>query len=200
MPELSKKMDRFTAAILAEATAETERVMAEVREKRKAAFDEAEDQVLVEAYHYIRGEVARIKAEAGRQVSRHMLENKRALYLRREAISREVFAQVEGRIAAFTATPDYVRRLGALLRQALEILSGAEDVVVYLRPQDMAHAAAFKAAAGEISIDVAQGEFNLGGIIVESAGLGRQVDASFDSAMGELSGHFAEQFGLALDG
>lgn len=198
MPELSKKLDRFTAAILAEATAETERVMAEVREKRKAAFDEAEDQVLLDAYHYIRGEVARIKTEAGREVSRHMLDNKRALYLRREEISREVFAQVRQRIAAFTQTDAYTVRLRELLRRSINVLAGADDITVYLRTQDMALADALRAEAGKTPLAVAEGEFTLGGLIAESPSLGRQVDASFDSAMADLSGHFAELFGLSL--
>lgn len=198
MPELSKKLDRFTAAILAEATAENERVMAQLRAKRKAACDAAEDQSLLEAYHYIRSEVSRIKSEAGRRVSRHMLENKRTLYLRREAISQEVFGLVEQRIQAFTRTPAYLERLRALLAQALEALPGADDVRVLLRPEDMQYAGALQEAAGGRKVAFDRGSFALGGLIAESASLGRQADASFDSAMAERSGHFAELFGLSL--
>ena len=198
MPELSKKLDRFTAAILAEATAENERVMAQLRAKRKAACDAAEDQSLLEAYHYIRSEVSRIKSEAGRRVSRHMLENKRTLYLRREAIAQEVFGLVEGRIQAFTQTPAYLDRLQSLLSQALEALPGAEDVRVLLRPEDMKYASTLRTAAGGRTLDFDQGSFVRGGLVAESARLGRRADASFDSAMAERSGHFAELFGLSL--
>ena len=91
-------------------------------------------------------------------MSRHMLENKRALYLRRTEMAQEVFALVRAKIAAFTRTPAYGQRLTALLAEALEQLSGAEEVLVTLRGDD----------------------------------------SSFDSAAGELSGHFAELFGLSL--
>ena len=198
MPELSKKLDRFTAAILAEATAENERVMAQLRAKRKQACDEAEDQSLLEAYHYIQGEVARIKSEAGRRVSRHMLENKRTLYLRREAIAQEVFTLVEQRIQSFTQTSAYLDRLRELLTQALALLPEADDVRVLLRPADMGYADALRGAAGGRPLTFAPGSFSLGGLIAESAQLGRQADASFDSAMAERSGHFAELFGLSL--
>ena len=197
MPDMTEKLDRFTAAILAEATAENERVMAQLRAKRKAACDAAEDQSLLEAYHYIRSEVGRIKSEAGRRVSRHMLENKRTLYLRREAIAQEVFGLVEARIQAYTQTPAYLDRLRALLAQALEALPGAKDVRVLLRPADMKYADALGAAAGR-PVVFDQGNFELGGLVAESASLGRQADASFDSAMAERSGHFAELFGLSL--
>ena len=197
MADMTKKLDRFTAAILAEATAENERVMADLRAKRKAAYDKAEDQSLLEAYHYIRGEVSRIKSEAGRQISRHMLDNKRTLYLRREAIAQEVCGMVRARIQDYTASPAYPERLEQLLAQALEALPGAQDVQVLLRRADMTWAARLQAGAGR-PVEFAAGSFVMGGLVAQSASLGRRVDASFDSAMADLSGHFAELFGLSL--
>ena len=130
MPDMNQKLDRFTAKILAEAADESKRALAEVKRRRELRFQEAEDAALKEAYEYIHGEVARIQSEAGRGVSRHMLENKRALYLRRTEMAQEVFALVRAKIAAFTRTPAYGQRLTALLAEALEQLSGAEEVLV----------------------------------------------------------------------
>ena len=198
MPDMNTKLARFTAAILAEATAESERSMEQVKQQRSQACQAAEDQILLEAYQYIRREVAAIKADVGRSVSRHMLENKRTLSLRREAISREVFALVEERIAAFTATPAYPARLAQLLGQAMERLGPeVSDAEVSLRPQDREHIPALTAAAGR-PVRFAQGNFRLGGLVVQSANLGLRVDQSFDSALSALSGHFAELFGLSL--
>ena len=104
MPDMNQKLDRFTAKILAEAADESKRALAEVKRRRELRFQEAEDAALKEAYEYIHGEVARIQSEAGRGVSRHMLENKRALYLRRTEMAQEVFALVRAKIAAFTRT------------------------------------------------------------------------------------------------
>ena len=104
MSELNQKLDHFTATILAEATAETERTLADLKEKRSEAFSAAEDQILAETYHYIRTEVARVKSEAGRQVSRRMLDAKRELFLRRGQIADEVFELVRQKIVARRAT------------------------------------------------------------------------------------------------
>ena len=122
MPDMNQKLDRFTAKILAEAADESKRALAEVKRRRELRFQEAEDAALKEAYEYIHGEVARIQSEAGRGVSRHMLENKRALYLRRTEMAQEVFALVRAKIAAFTRTPAYGQRLTALLAEALELV------------------------------------------------------------------------------
>lgn len=198
MPEMTKKLDRFTAAILAEATAETERTLDGLKKKRAAALDQAEDRILLEAFHYIKSEVAAIKAEAGRSVSRHMLDNKRALYLRREEISQEVFSLVRGRLEEYTAAPAYAGRLAGLYAQALDTLKGADDVRVYLRPADLPLAEELRRAVPGANAAFEAGEFTLGGLVAESASLGLRVDATFDDAMEELSGHFAELFGLSL--
>ena len=105
MPDMNQKLDRFTAKILAEAADESKRALAEVKRRRELRFQEAEDAALKEAYEYIHGEVARIQSEAGRGVSRHMLENKRALYLRRTEMAQEVFALVRAKSPPSPALP-----------------------------------------------------------------------------------------------
>ena len=60
MPDMTEKLDRFTAKILAEASEESKRAMDQAQQKRAAALRRAEDQVLREAYQYIHREVARI--------------------------------------------------------------------------------------------------------------------------------------------
>ena len=197
MPELSKKLERFTSILLAEATAENERTLNELKKRHDAALESAEDRVLLEAYEYIHGEVSRIRGEQGRKVSQRLLENKRALSRRREEIADEVFALVRERIAAFTRTPAYRQRLQELLKESLSALPGAEDVVVTLREEDLPLARDLRAAAGR-PITVEAGPIRLGGLIVRSDSLGLRADASFDCAMAGLDGHFARVVGLSL--
>ena len=198
MPEMNRKLNRFTAAILAEAEAETARTAAALRRKREETITAAEDAALRETYQYIHSEVARIKAEAGRSVSMRMQENKRSLYLRRSQIAAEVFDAVRARIAGYTGTPAYRDRLCALLREALDTLDGAEELRIYLRPADQGYAAALTQAAQGRTLDFQEGGFQLGGLIAEAPALGLRCDASFDSALDALDGHFAEIFGLSL--
>ena len=73
MPELKQKLDRFTAAILSQATAEARQALDEVTAKRDKAYRDSEDRILTEVYRYIHGEVERIKSESGREVSRRHL-------------------------------------------------------------------------------------------------------------------------------
>lgn len=198
MPDINQKLDRFTAKILAEAAAESRRAMEEVQRRREQRIQEAEDEVLKEAYTYIHDEVSRIQAEAGRGVSRHMLDNKRTLSLRRKEMAQEVFALVRAKIAAFTRTDAYTRRMAALMTEAAGYLDGAKEVLVTLREEDMPLRQSLAAAAPQVRLTFQTGDFRLGGLIAEAPDLGLRVDASFDSAAGDLSGRFAELFGLSL--
>lgn len=198
MSELNQKLDHFTATILAEATAETERTLADLREKRSEAFSAAEDKILAETYHYIRTEVARVKSEAGRRVSRRMLDAKRELFLRRGQIADEVFGLVREKIVAYTGSDAYPLRLKALFLSAVESLKEGDDIRVYLRGADMAQSEALAAALPGMNFEFREGSFLLGGLVAESPSLGRRVDSTFDSALEELDGHFAELFGLSL--
>ena len=198
MPDINQKLDRFTAKILAEAAAESRRAMEEVQRRREQRIQEAEDEVLKEAYAYIHTEVSRIQAEAGRGVSRHMLDNKRTLSLRRKEMAQEVFALVRAKIAAFTRTAAYTRRMAALMTEAAGYLDGAKEVLVTLREEDMGLRQLLTDSVPLMHLTFQPGDFRMGGLVAESPDLGLRVDASFDSAAEELSGHFAELFGLSL--
>ena len=198
MPDINQKLDRFTAKILAEAAAESRRAMEEVQRRREQRIQEAEDEVLKEAYDYIHTEVSRIQAEAGRGVSRHMLDNKRTLSLRRKEMAQEVFALVRAKIAAFTRTDAYTRRMAALMTEAAGYLAGAKEVLVTLREEDMGLRQLLTDSVPLMHLTFQTGDFRMGGLVAESPDLGLRVDASFDSAAQELSGHFAELFGLSL--
>ena len=198
MPDMTDKLGRFTAKMLAEASAEAQQAVDQAQQERAAALHKAGEQARLETQRYLSRELARVKAEAGRGVSRRMMEDQRALYLRREEMARETFDQVREKVEAFTRTPANRRPQEHLLAEALEQLPGAEDVEVELRPEDGTWQSRLAAAAGERKLTFRTGSFRMGGLVARSAGLGLRVDSSFDSAARDLSGHFAELFGLSL--
>ena len=200
MPGLRKKLDHFTNAVLAEATAENNALRRQIEERRKATLDAAKEAALNEAYQYVHSETARIKAEQGRAVSRRMLENKRELALRREEIARQVFALAEAKLAEYTAGPVYAARLAVLFDQALERLGGTGDLILCLRPQDMGHADELIKRANGRSVEVRPVPFPLGGLILECPENNLRSDQTFDDRYAELRGRFAELFDLSLTG
>ena len=198
MPQLDEKLMHFTQVLMEEADAESAAVEAEIAAARAKARAEAEDEILQDAYRYIKSEVSRLRTESGRQVSRKMQENQRRLSLRREEMAREVFGVVREKLTAYTKTDAYPRRLTALFREALSLLGPVKEVTVYLRPEDRTYLPFLQKAAGPVKVTAEAGTFQLGGLALLAPEKARRVDATFDTALDELSGHFAELIGLRL--
>lgn len=198
MPEQTEKLLHFTEEVLRNAAQQSEQMKQELNEAKAAALAEAKIEAKDAARSYYDKEAARIRAESGREVSRHLMDSKRKIYLRRKEITQEVFEQVCQRIAAFTATEKYYAHMEAMLRHALELLPGAQAVTVQLRGEDMSFAPKLSAALAPVKVECQEGSFSLGGFIVQCSQLGLRVDCSFDNRLEELAGHFAESFGLSL--
>lgn len=200
MDDLSAKLAHFTDAILEDASQDSVRILKTVESRRRAAIQQAEREALADAYRLIQEESAKIRAEKGREISLHMLENQEALYRRREEIAHEIFAAVRVKLDDFTASPAY----GAALRQsfvaAATRIGEPYSMQVYLRPQDMVHAKEFHLEDEVNYVELLEGSFQLGGLIVACPEKHLSFDATYDSALAELTGHFAELVGLSLAG
>ena len=119
-------------------------------------------------------------------------------WLRREEISHEVFEAVRARVDAYTSSPAYGPKMAAMLADALSTLGGPKEARVFLRPADRYLAELLAQSQSGVSLTFLEGEFALGGLVVDAPTLGKRADASFDSTMEQLSGSFAELFGLSL--
>lgn len=198
MPEQTEKLLHFTEEVVRNAALQSEQMKKELDAARAEALAEAKIGAKEAARAYYDKEAARIRAESGREVSRHLMESKRKIYLRRKEITQEVFQQVCERIGAFTAGETYYTHMEEMLRRALELLPGAQAVTVQLRGEDMSFAPKLAAALAPVQVECQEGSFSLGGFIVHCSQLGLRVDCSFDNRLDELAGHFAESFGLSL--
>lgn len=198
MQEQTDKLLHFTDAVLKNAERERETLNRQMAELRAKTLNEAKIEAKEAARNYYDREAARIRAEAGQEVSRHLMEIKRQVYLRRKEIGQEVFAKVRERIAEFTASPEYPAHLRGLLASAMKQLPGATSVSLRLRKEDLPYGEELASSVAPVQVTCEEGSFSLGGLAIRCAELGLRVDCSFDNQLAELSGHFAESFGLSL--
>ncbi len=198
MPEQNEKLQHFTEAVMRNAARESNTLRRQLYEARTAALEKAHIEAREASGAYFDREAGRIRAEAGREVSRHLMDAKRQVYLRRKEISEEVTAKVRDRVVAFTNSPDYPAHLEQLLASAMTQLPGADSIVLHLREEDMKYSDRLVASIAPVTVECKPGAFSLGGLTVRCSELGLRVDCSYDTRLEELSGHFAEQFGLSL--
>lgn len=196
MDNVEIKLEHFISAIMSDAQREADALYQEIKGESDAVMTAAEDEALAAAYRHIKTELSRIETDCGRRLSHSVMENKRELFRRREAMADEVTASVREKLAAYVKTDAYTEQLKNILQSVLAVFES--DATVYLRPEDMALAPALAPAAGGYHVSFTEGDFELGGLEAVCASKKIHVDETFDTSMYELRKRFSELFGLKL--
>ena len=198
MQQQMEKLLHFTDAVMKNAARESDELRRQLADTRTKTLEKAREEAQEAARTYYDREAARIRAQAGREVSMHLMEGKRKIYLRRKEIGQEVFEKVRQRIAQYTASPEYPKHMEALLAAAMKQLPGASRVSLRLRKEDLPLADRLAKTIAPVKVEYEEGSFSLGGLALRCPELGLRVDCSFDNQLEELASHFAESFGLSV--
>ena len=190
------KLEQFTASIIDDANLLARQMLEDIKKERDTAIAAAEDEFLSETYRHIKNEVSRIKTRSGQQVSKKVLECKRILYSRREAIAADVLEKLNARLREYVVTPTYKTRLLEIAGSVAAAIK-SEDEIIYLCERDMAfkdELVPFFSKGAEFK----SGYFEIGGLVAESPSRHLRVDQSFDTALAEKTGHLAELLELGI--
>lgn len=192
---LKNFLDSIDAQSWAEVAALADAVAADHQEKTDRARSRAERAAEGRRQAELSGIAQRERLTA----DAHSAENRRALLKVREECAAQAADDLRARIAAFTASGDYPAHLAGLLEKGLAALDGgAGHVTAFLRREDMGLADGLRKKARGLDLSVAEGDFALGGLILESEDLGRRADMSFDTGFEAALDSFGEVFGLEI--
>lgn len=198
MPDIHEKLNTFQQIILDDAAREREALLSEVERVRKTRLSAAEAELRKEIEARVQTEASAISGEMGQKISRQLLLDKRIIATRREEMAQEVFSLVRDRLLAFTQTDAYLPHLKKLYAEAFQALGNPYDGVILLRDADMQYTKELSAVLPGRHVTFQTGSFTLGGLIVDCHSKLLRADLSYDTALGDLDGHFAELFGLSL--
>lgn len=200
MPALDtdKKLADFTNAMLSTAIEQSHDIIAQLSEKEKELIDRATEDIGAEVERYKNLKLAEIKADASHRVTTRMTDNKRTLLQYREDIANQVFDEVMEKIRQLTESEEYLPHLKGLLKKAVSVFGYGFAAVAILRPEDMHFADELLGEAVGVSLAFEEGAFTLGGLCLSCPAMGKQVDLTFDSALSDMVGHFADMSGLQV--
>ena len=198
MPDINQKLERFRQLVLEDAQQERSRILTDIEAQRTERLAQAEAEIRARVDAETQRKAETIQAETGRNISRRMMEDKRIIATRREEIGREVFDEVRRRLLDFTKTPDYLPHLKKLYLEAFDALGNPYDGLIWLRTEDMDYSRELAACLPGRHVNFQAGSFTLGGLIVDCHSKLLRADQSYDTALGDLDGHFAELFGIGL--
>lgn len=144
--------------------------------------------------------MAEVRAKEDKRVMTETLAARRSILALREECQREVVSDVRERLRSYPDAPEYASVLDKLLVRGLAAVPGAKRARVLLRSEDISHKLHLKAAAPEVELSFAEGFFDLGGLIIDFPDEHRRADLTFDTALDDLAGNFAEATGIGMEG
>ena len=178
-----------------EINAMSQEVAADHEEKTGKVLSDAEQQADLTR----QAELSDIARDERLSLDARKAENRRRLLnLRGECIA-QAEEEVLRRVKDYTEAPEYPACLSVLAERGLAALRVSEgNAEIYLRAADMCHADGIVKRVKGVRLTPKEGEFRLGGVIVEAPDLGRRADLSYDAGFVQARERFTEIFGLEL--
>ncbi len=185
MGTIDEKLEHFTEMLTSDAMADSQRILEEIKQISAASLEAVEDEALRYAYQHIKTSVAGIHTDASRQISKKEMDNKRVIFSLRLELADGINKEVAQKILAFTQTPEYLKLLVSLSRQAVKAFDGA-STVIHLRPQDMHYESELRKALSDQPVEFKAGDVQLGGLRAFCPAKHREIDSTFDVKFEEL--------------
>lgn len=196
MEETAKKTEAFLAAIKALSEQECAEIEAEIASVRKARLESMEAEAQQHYKAYAEYEVARIHADANRDISEKNAEARKNLTQLRASLCARVFESAREQLCEFRATPQYRALLCDSVRRAAEVLSG-EAATLFVCKADEGLADELKAAYGAPCGVQTADDIALGGVRV-CAGT-YLIDDTLDKRLASQKAWFLENSGLSVE-
>lgn len=194
---MQENNSKFLEAINRAALRHCEQVQEEVKKQSREELNKEEKKVHDEYHDLMVKKIQKIKNETEKSLAAYNAEKTNALFLRRDEMKKEVFKKAQDEILGFTSSDNYVKALEKSAEEMKKYFN-SDDIVVYIRKEDMKHADAIKAVFGkcEICEDTAN---TLGGIKAKSEKSRLFIDDTFATRLASQEKWFNEHSNLKID-
>lgn len=199
MPDTVSKTDNFLKAIEKYAEEQRSKIQSEAEDFKEKELNKAEEEGLREAYVLIQKKMTDIKTQIASELSKAETASRRKTFVRRQEIENEVFARAEKKLEEYTKTDKYIKLLEKSAKDISKALT-ADDVVLRVRKQDIAHKNKIVLAFGRKCEVEVSNEIQIGGLIGISPKTGILIDETLDSKLEAQHEWFCENSGLRVIG
>lgn len=191
-----EKLSKFNQAIHHYAEEQRLKIEEELKKFKEKELSEAEDEVLLEAYHMIQKEMAQMRSNITKEMAHREMDARRKLLEQRKTIMNRVFMAAAEKLQAFAASPEYHDWVVRHCRE-LSGLFTAPDTVAFIREEDMKMAEEIRKILPNCQIEK-DPEIRLGGLRVQSLQLGLVADETLDALLIDQQEWFEEHSGLQV--
>lgn len=199
MPDTVSKTDNFLKAIEKYAEEQRSKIQSEAEDFKEKELNKAEEEGLREAYVLIQKKMTDIKTQIASELSKAETASRRKTFVRRQEIENEVFARAEKKLEEYTKTDRYIKLLEKSAKDISKALT-ADDVVLRVRKQDIAHKNKVVLAFGRKCEVEVSNDIQIGGLVGISLKTGILIDETLDSKLEAQHEWFCEKSGLRVIG
>ena len=109
-----EKLSKFNQAIHHYAEEQRRKIEEEVAKFKEKELNEAEDEVLLEAYQLIQKEMAQMRSNITKEMAHREMDKRRELLEKRREIMDKIFAQAADKLREFTKSSKYAGWMDSL--------------------------------------------------------------------------------------
>lgn len=198
MANSEEKLSKFVQAITAYAEEQRANILREAEQYKIERMQQAEDEVLLEAYKLIQQETGDLRNERVRQLSRRDLEARQKVLARRLQIIDEVFAKAESKLMEYTKSAEYPEFLKNSLRQMIQLLPENGTVYAFAKQDEGLMTQLLPLCPPNSRFEVAD-NIKIGGIRAVNEKVGQIIDNTLDAKLASQREWFTVESGLTLN-
>lgn len=198
MDATAKNTEAFLQSIRTLSAEECARIDRETEHIREERLKAMQTDARKRYKSYMEYEVARIRADANREISKKGEDSRRTLAALRTSLFEQVFARAQAQIEAYTKTDAYREKLLDSVREIAVLFAGG-DTQLFIAPQDADKTAEIETAFGAPCTVSVTEEITLGGVKALDRTTHRLADNTLDTALETQKAWFLENSGLSVE-
>lgn len=192
-----EKLSKFNEAIHHYAEEQRRKIEDEVNKFKEKELNEAENEVLLEAYQLIQKEMAQMRNNITKEMAHREMDARRELLEKRRKIMEEIFTQAAERLKEFAQSQEYQDWMKRHCQKLAETFS-QPDTVLFVRPEDRKLESLLKSAFGTDCEVQEDEEIHLGGVRAQNLAMGLVADETLDALLENQQEWFEENSGLQV--
>ncbi len=191
------KMNKFYLAINHYAEEQRKKIEQEVAEFKQKELDEAEVDVLTEAYRLIQKEMVEMRNGISREMAQREMNARKDLLAKRQKVTAEVFERAKKALVDFTQKSDYTALLKKFASELSKTFTGP-GTVLCIKKEDQNYQELIKEAFGSDCTFKISPDIHIGGIRAYNPEMGISADETLDSMLEDQREWFEENSGMAV--
>ncbi len=192
-----EKLSKFNQAIHHYAEEQRKKIEEEVAKFKEKELNEAENDVLQEAYLLIQREMAQMRNNITQEMAHREMDARRELLEKRRQLMEQVFSDAATKLKEFANSTEYEDWMVRHCRELAEVFDDTETQI-YVRPEDLKLEKTLADTFGKPCCVLADDEIQIGGLRAQNPAMGLVADDTLDALLENQQEWFEETSGLRV--